>query len=150
VQVQGPAEDLDRLAGEWQGEYIGDPSHARRGTIAFKLVAGAAHAQGDVVMTPQGAAAPYGRFVDRSGDRTPVEPRQTTPEPILTIKLVLANGRMVSGSLDPYWDPDRSTQATTTFVGTLVDDTVEGTFVTEYASRAPSTSGTWKVTRSRR
>jgi hypothetical protein len=51
------------------------------------------------------------------------------------------------GSLDPYWDPDRSTQATTTFEGALADDSVEGTFTARYESGASPTRGQWKVTR---
>ena len=150
VQVQGPVEDLDRLAGEWQGEYVGDPAHGRRGSISFKLVAGEAHAHGDVLMIPAGQTAPYGRRSGRvDADTPPAERTERSPDPILTIRLVLANGRMVTGSLDTYWDPDRSTEATTTFQGVLADDTIEGTFTTEYASGAPRTAGTWTVKRRR-
>jgi hypothetical protein len=150
VRVQGPVEDLDRLAGEWQGEYVGDPAHGRRGSISFKLEAGEAHAHGDVLMIPAGQAAPYGRRSGRvDADTPPAERTERTPDPILTIRLVLANGRTVSGTLDPYWDPDRSTEATTTFQGVLTDDTIQGTFTTEYASGAPRTTGTWTVKRRR-
>jgi hypothetical protein len=149
VQVQGPVEDLDRLAGEWKGEYVGDPTHGRRGSIAFKLVAGEAHAHGDVLMIPAGIGVPYGRYVDRAADRDSAPTQLRPVEPLLTIKLVLANGRLVTGSLDPYWDPDRSTQATTTFEGALADDTIEGTFTTRYESGASPTRGQWKVTRGR-
>jgi hypothetical protein len=150
VQVQGPVQDLDRLAGEWQGEYVGDPAHGRRGSISFKLVAGEGHAHGDVLMIPAGQTAPYGRRPGRvDADTPPVERTERAPDPILTIRLVLANGRTVTGVLDPYWDPDRSTEATTTFQGVLTDDTIQGTFTTAYASGAARTAGTWTVKRRR-
>ena len=63
---------------------------------------------------------------------------------------MLVNGREVSGVLDQYWDPDRSTQATTRFQGALADDVIEGTFTTEYASGAAQTTGKWMAKRVQR
>jgi hypothetical protein len=147
VDLVGTPRDLVRLNGEWWGEYVGDRDHARRGTIAFKLVAGEDHAHGDVVMLPEGAdgASQRSRW-DEPGLPTYELARRTH---VLEIRFVMVSGSVVTGVIDRYWDPDRQTEAMATFRGRLADGTIEGTFVTTYASGAASTSGRWKVSRMR-
>src|SRR5690242_2313344 len=59
VSLQGPVPDVTALAGEWAGTYT-SPDVNRQGTIWFKLVDGEDHAHGEVRMTPNGSAMPYG------------------------------------------------------------------------------------------
>lgn len=60
-----------------------------------------------------------------------------------------ARGRRgISGTLEPYRDPDCDCEASTTFSGVIHDGMIEGNFVT--ASRgARGTLGHWKVVRKR-
>src|SRR5689334_7528685 len=60
VHIYGEPQNVERLAGDWWGEYIGNWDHRRQGSISFKLVAGDQQAHGDVLMTPEGRNQPYG------------------------------------------------------------------------------------------
>ena len=142
VPVEGTAGDLSALAGRWEGEYE-SPATGRLGSIVFDLTAGADHANGDVLMVPRGSTTPYGP-VPRSGEET-ATPEATSQ--ILTIRFVKAEGGKVSGTLDPYWDPDCKCEVTTTFVGDVRGDTVSGTFAS--SRNAGRVFGTWKVNRKR-
>ena len=147
VEVIGAPRDLARLSGEWWGEYIGDRDHVRRGTIAFKLVTGEDHAHGDVLMITDADERAYQRYPGN-------DPRNSTDDPagrshVLEIRFVMVSADLVSGVIDSYWDPDRQTEAASTFLGRLADGTIEGTFTTRYASGAAGTGGRWKVWRTR-
>lgn len=146
-RIYGSAGDLEQLAGRWNGEYIGNLEQGRRGSISFDLAAGSNYARGTVLMTPQGATRPYGRFEPGRPDLDrPVSPERPS-DTLLTISFAWVTRGQVEGVLDPYWDPDRATTASTTFLGLAERDRIAGTFVTRYANRAPDTSGTWSVTR---
>lgn len=147
VTVEGAPAELEKLAGEWQGEYAGAPK-GRRGSIVFKLVAGENHAHGDVLMIPEGSDRPYLPYqreepgqLDRLSERAPR---------VLTIRFVRAAEGSVSGTLDSYWDPDRNCEASTTFRGYIEADIVEGTFISICESGVGQTTGQWKVSRKRR
>ena len=62
IRVYGVPSEVERLAGQWFGEYRGGPNHPRGGGIAFTLRVGTHEAAGDVLMVPQGAS-PYERWV---------------------------------------------------------------------------------------
>lgn len=132
--------DLNPLLGEWHGQYKGSET-GRSGTIAFTLRAGEANASGNVVMIPQSA-----------GNDPAVDPSQAAGRQVLTIHFVRKEGGSVTGTLDPYADPECSCQVNTTFQGTFTDArTIEGTYTT--VPSKPGTgvnTGTWKVTRLRR
>ena len=147
VELLGTPGGLARLSGEWWGEYTGDGDHARRGTIAFKLVAGEDHAHGDVVMSPADDDLPYRPYRDTDQHMSPQELARRSR--VLEIRFVILSENLVSGVIEPYWDPDRHTQASTTFRGRLATDTIDGTFITRYASGSASTGGRWKVWRTR-
>ena len=147
IRVQGSARDLERLSGQWRGEYVGDHDHRRRGTISFKLIAGEDYARGDVVMTPEGLDQPYHRYQSSDPGAPRTEPSHASP--VLTIRFVAIEDDEVHGVLDPYWDPDRLTEASATFHGRLRDNVIEGTFTTTYASGTAKTGGQWKVVRGR-
>lgn len=145
VPVQGTPAALELLSGEWWGEYVGDREHDRRGTIAFKLIAGEDHAHGDVLMVPRDTVRPYEPYRDDESGRRTAEP--VSASRVLSIRFVAAGDGFVRGALDPYWDPDRRTEATATFRGRLRGDTIEGTFTTTYADGTPATGGRWTVAR---
>jgi hypothetical protein len=145
--MYGSPTALERLAGQWTGEYIGDPSHRRNGSIAFTLKAGTHAAQGDVMMIPDGALPYYRYFPD---DSTGPRPTRIAQDQFLSIQFVEVEGGSVRGRLDLYWDPERNSAATSEFVGRIGDDVIEGTFTTTYRSGNPTTGGLWKVRRVRR
>jgi hypothetical protein len=146
--VIGVHSDFGRLVGRWDGDYVGSISHGRRGTIAFVLAAAEDHAHGTVEMIPDGDRRAYGRVDPGSGrGQDGATDREATAHPLLTIRFVWVTGSQVEGVLDAYWDPDRATAASTTFRGHIEDNSIRGTFVTEYANRAPATSGVWTVRR---
>jgi len=142
VAVVGPDSDLRALVGEWWGDYRSEDPIERRGSIYFKLIEGEDHAHGDVLMTPAGTNRPYGRFPGEPGTRRLPE----APE-ALTIRIVRIEDGTLRGDLEPYWDPDRKTTATTTFRGTLREGTIAGTFLTTFASGTLEARGRWRVTR---
>jgi hypothetical protein len=147
-RVYGTRGDLEQLLGKWDGEYVGSREHGRRGSIAFDLVAGDDHAHGTVLMMPEGSRNVFRRFEPGRPDEGRVLRDQTsTPDTLLTIRFVWVSRGVIEGVLDPYWDPDRATAASTTFTGHAARNSIEGTFVTQYANRAPSTRGSWSVSR---
>jgi hypothetical protein len=132
--------DLNPLLGEWHGQYKGSET-GRSGTIAFTLRAGEANASGNVVMLPQSAG----------NEAAAVDPAQAARQ-VLTIHFVRKEGGSVTGTLDPYSDPECGCQVNTTFQGTFTDArTIEGTYTTVPSKPGTGvTTGTWKVTRLRR
>ena len=130
--------DLNPLVGEWRGNYT-NPEAGRSGTIAFTLRAGVSSASGNVVMIPRGA--------DSSLSSAAAVARS-----VLRINFIRKEGSKVSGTLDPFRDPNCGCQVTTTFEGAFTDaHTIEGTFSTAPLVVGPKvTNGTWKVTRVKR
>jgi hypothetical protein len=132
--------DLNPLLGEWHGQYKSSET-GRSGTIAFTLRAGEANASGNVVMIPQAAA-----------NEAPIDSAQAARRQVLTIHFVRKEGGSVTGTLDPYADPECGCPVNTTFQGTFTDArTIEGTYTTVPSKPGTGvTTGTWKVTRLRR
>jgi len=145
--VDGTRGDLERLSGDWQGEYVGDRDHGRHGSIAFRLIAGEEHAHGTVLMIPAGSDRPYQAYHGDEFGRLTQRPERSSR--LLEIQFVNAAGGSVTGVLAPYWDPDHQTRASATFRGQLTDDTIEGSFTTTYANGSPLTRGRWSVRRRR-
>jgi len=143
VPVLGDPADLRALAGEWEGEYSSRET-GRSGSIVFTLTAGRDSAAGDVVMTPAMPTSPA------PGERTGARPSAAAAAQVLTITFVRATGDSVSGALAPYTSPDCACSLTTTFVGRLHGDAIEGTFTTRGEGVPGAQPGRWKVTRNRR
>lgn len=141
VELVGKEIDLALLDGEWVGEYYSRDT-GRSGIIRFKLTAGEMEAYGDVVMIPRGSTKPYrpAGLMDETEISTPV------PE-VLSISFVKIKGGGISGKLTPYWDPDIQRRLITTFEGTLVGDSIEGTFESRIDQSPIYFYGTWKATR---
>ncbi|UCC47623.1 MAG: hypothetical protein JSV41_09000 [Gemmatimonadota bacterium] len=143
VPVVGAAGDIALLAGEWSGRYD-SPATERRGTIIFRLEAGRDTAHGDVTMIPRGWTRPLGPAQD------PAAVARDAPIPeVLKIRFVRLEGGKLSGTLDPYRDPDCGCAVYTTFTGVLKGDAIEGTFIAR-----PSVGllyrGTWQATRKKK
>jgi hypothetical protein len=140
VPVAATPSDLKPLVGKWEGEYSSE-STGRSGSIVFELKAGATEARGDVLMVPRGSDRPLAPA--RLGN---AEALRTMPQ-VLSIRFVNAQGGVISGVLEPYRDPDCDCRVETNFVGTLKDDTIEGTFTTVVSPTGAASTGRWKVTR---
>jgi hypothetical protein len=142
VQIAGAPADIESLAGEWTGSYKSRDS-SRDGTIWFKLVAGEDHAHGDVLMTPPDRSEAYARL--KPGEL----PGQGDAPRFLAIRFVAVSRGEVSGSLEPYWDPECDCEARTEFRGRQYENTFEGSFVTRLTSGLTK-EGRWTATRSRK
>jgi len=144
IRLAGTPADMQRLAGEWVGNYTSDDVDGRSGSITFILEAGEDVAHGDVLMTPRGARVPYGRH-----DPDQPFPGRVlgVPSESLTIRFVRAEDGAVSGELDAYWDPDRRCQARTVFRGALKGDEVTGTYHTTFSAPMAKVTGRWTASR---
>ena len=142
VPVQASASDLQQLTGEWEGEYSSEAT-GRSGSIQFQLVPGENQARGDVLMVARGSTVPY-----RAATTTGREQAHPGSQ-LLTIRFVNSTGGAVTGTLDPYHDPDCDCEVETTFSGKRQGDTIEGTFTSTSSRSAGRTGGRWKVTRKR-
>ncbi|HEX9942437.1 MAG TPA: hypothetical protein VGG03_10500 [Thermoanaerobaculia bacterium] len=68
------------------------------------------------------------------------------PQP-LTIRFIAVEGGQISGTLDPYRDPDCSCMVSTKFTGRLQGDVIEGTFTTRGGLGYVPQEGRWQVMR---
>jgi hypothetical protein len=119
VAVKGNDLDLARVAGDWDGEYKGTES-GRSGPVSFSLQVGSHVAEGQVVMN--GA----------------------TP---LKIEFVKIQQDQVKGTIAPYTDPACSCQVETTFLGTINENTIVGSFESKLGASGQTQTGTWSVSR---
>lgn len=101
VPIQATPAEISALAGHWEGEYSSKAT-GRLGSIVLDLIAGEDHAHGDVLMIPRGSNDPY-RPARRPGGQGP-GPAEATQ--LLKIRFIRAEGAGLSGTLEPYWDPD--------------------------------------------
>lgn len=131
------------LVGEWAGEYSSSQT-GRSGSITFDLASEKDTAFCDVVMVPKIRSM---QVVGDQSNRGIVRP-QPPAEP-LRIRFIRLGDNRISGTLDPYVDPDCMCRVTTTFEGRLTGpDTIGGSFSTRAAgSDYVATGGRWKVTR---
>lgn len=143
VPVRGAPADIGRLVGDWAGHYDSDQT-GRSGTISFSLQTDRDTATGSVVMLPArgDAAGEDESFAMGTG----VPPRGE----LLTIHFVMTRGRTVTGELDPYTDPRCGCRLDTRFIGTLVADTIEGTFASRHVDTGTLVRGRWRVVRQTR
>jgi hypothetical protein len=140
IVLQGSGADLQQLVGQWEGRYSGAPN-GRSGSIAFTLLAGEDHAHGDVLMIPEGAERGYSQYPG-----LPLDDHERFSQ-ILTIQFVRVQGGGISGTMEPYWDPDTKCTTSARFRGTVRGDVMEGTFTTGCGPRGRSVEGRWKVVR---
>jgi len=139
--VVGASSDLSALAGDWVGDYSSVES-GRSGSITFTLRAATDSAFGDVVMVPAGLGRPLlpWRGENMAGGA------QIPTSTVLTIRFVRVEAGHVSGTLDPYADPQTGARLLTTFSGELKGNTIAGTYSTRLPSGDTQT-GRWTVQR---
>ena len=143
VPLVGASSDVGALTGEWAGDYSSAES-GRSGSITFTLRAAGDSAFGDVVMIPSAWGRPLvpWRQENAMGAGANQQPAST----VLTIRFVRVEHGHVSGTLDPYADPQTGGRLLTTFSGELNGNTIAGTYTTRLPSGATQT-GRWTVQR---
>lgn len=144
VPVAGAPAQVAALAGEWAGEYQADDPRGRSGSITLRLSAGRDTAYGEVTMVVPRPAASAEQLPPGAHLR-PVLP-EARP---LTIRFVRAEDGAVSGTLEPYADPDCGCSLRTTFTGRLAGDVIEGTYSSLHVDTGHVTGGRWRVARPR-
>lgn len=140
VPVSGATSDIEALVGQWSGEYRSVET-GRSGSILFMLEAGTDTAHGDIVMVARELDMSY-------DDAMRVAMQRHAANQVLTIRFVRVNGTAVTGTIDPYPDPNGSCELITVFRGTLAGSKITGTFRTMHVGHdAPPQEGTWWVSR---
>ena len=131
------------LVGTWSGEYSSRET-GRSGSITFEMASEKDTAYCDVVMVPK-----VHTFQIATHDRPDVQIAKTEANtPPLKIRFIRLGDGRVSGTLDPYTDPDCSCRVVTTFEGRITSaNTIEGTYITRGAGVNQSSTGQWKVKR---
>ena len=141
VPLVGAAADVGALTGEWAGEYSSAES-GRSGSISFTLRAAGDSAFGDVVMIPRA----WGRALVPWTQPNVAGSGQAPASTVLTIRFVRVERGHVSGTLDPYADPQTGERLLTAFTGELSGNTITGTYTTRLPS-GETQSGRWSVQR---
>jgi hypothetical protein len=129
--------EMASLAGVWNGQYWSADT-GRSGTIRFELAADGSGAWGDVSLIAPSRA-----------DHTPANPRPPgeASAQTLAIRFVRAGEGTVSGTLEPYRDPDCGCVLSTTFVGRRDGRIISGTFVSNGGPGHVTTHGQWRAER---
>ena len=131
------------LVGAWSGEYSSSET-GRRGSISFDLESEKDTAFCDVTMAPLTGNAQMGPVVHHDG---PTAAPVSIAQP-LQIKFIRLGGNRISGTLEPYTDPDCGCRVTTMFVGMVTGpNKIEGTYTTVGSGLYEPTKGRWSVER---
>jgi hypothetical protein len=143
VPIISDAGSTGLLVGTWTGEY-NSAQTGRSGSISFELASEKDTAYCDVVMVPSIQRL---RVANNTNPEGPSVRPIPLAEPLKLRFIRLGDGR-VTGTLEPYKDPDCDCQVTTTFEGKFYGtNTIEGTYVTTGTVLHQQTSGRWKVTK---
>ena len=142
VPVSGSAAALAELEGEWVGEYWSDDAPGRHGVIYFRLSAAHDSAFGDVIMLLEPGPAGV-----QSPERRESWAQLATRHQVLAIRFVRVEAGAVMGRLDAYQDPVCGCTLDTSFVGTIRDGVIEGTYTSRHVQGGSVTSGHWKAVR---
>jgi hypothetical protein len=146
VPLLGPTSDVTPLIGEWTGDYSSAAS-GRSGSISFTLRALDDSAFGDVVMIPAAWGRPLQPWRQQNAAGAPAAPAAPAAQStVLTIRFVRVESGHISGTLDPYADPETGTRLLTTFTGELNGNKIAGTYTTRLPSGETQT-GRWSVER---
>jgi hypothetical protein len=128
---------MESLAGRWSGNYWGGPQ-GRSGLITFELEEGDGHAHGEVIMLPE----------DRREFSPAYRPTQLLPSPQpLRVEFIRAADGQMTGTLEPYRDPGCECLLSTSFMGSIHEEVIEGSFVTVGGPGHLKDMGNWKVER---
>ena len=141
VPLVGASSDVGALTGEWAGDYSSAQS-GRSGSISFTLRSAGDSALGDVVMIPTAWGRPLAPWREQNAAGGNQAPAST----VLSIRFVRVEHGHVSGTLDPYADPQTGARLLTTFTGELNGKTIAGSYTTRLPSGDTQT-GQWSVQR---
>jgi hypothetical protein len=131
------------LVGSWAGEYSSQQT-GRSGSISFDLASEKDTAYCDVVMIPKVQTL---RITSQEHPDVPIARPETLNEPLKIRFIRLGEGRL-TGTLEPYNDPECGCKVNTTFEGRFTNENViEGTYTTKGEGLHQETAGRWKVTR---
>jgi hypothetical protein len=143
VPIVGEMGSSALLVGSWAGEYSSTET-GRRGSISFDLESEKDTAYCDVTMAPFIGNARVGPVVNTE---MPNIRQQVMTEP-LKIRFIRLGNYRISGTLEPYTDPDCGCTVTTTFIGSFAKpDRIEGTYTTVGSGMHQATKGQWSVKR---
>jgi hypothetical protein len=146
VPMVGAAAEVSALIGQWSGDYSSAES-GRAGSISFTLRAAGDSAFGDVVMVPSASGIPLRPWHSQeTGPAQPTGANQGPPSTVLAIRFVRVEKGHVSGTLDPYADPQTGARLLTTFSGELRGNSITGSYTTQLPSGETQT-GRWSVER---
>src|SRR2546426_6147666 len=143
VPLVGASSDVTALTGEWAGDYSSAES-GRSGSISFTLRAAGDSAFGDVIMVPSTWGRPLVPW--REENATGGGANQQAASTVLAIRFVRVEHGHVSGTLDPYADPQTGARLLTTFSGEVNGNQITGTYTTRLTSGGTQT-GRWTVQR---
>jgi hypothetical protein len=143
VQMDASRADWEILSGRWRGTY--STPRGRNGSIDFTLSARDEQAAGDVLMIAENQKDPFRPYPPGDSRLGPTNAPYTQ---LLSIRFVRAEAGHISGTMAPYWDPERKCQATAVFLGTVKDRTIDGTFTSLCDDGVRQLQGRWRVTKS--
>ena len=144
VPIVGDVGSTALLVGSWSGDYF-SPETGRRGSISFELESEKDTAFCDVTMIPYVGNARVGANVH--GDAPVIASQKSINEP-LKIRFIRIGDQRISGTLEPYTDPECGCTVTTTFIGSFAaPNKIEGTFTTVSTGMQQTTKGQWSVKR---
>lgn len=124
IEVSGKKNDINRLAGSWQGELTGADNEQAKVAIAVSV----------------NRREAYKALVRASiADEVSAKP--------LKVIDFRVNDRDIIGTLAPYIDPVCMCTARTTFTGKIAGDVVHGTFITRMPTLDKERTGTWSMLR---
>jgi len=142
IAVEGAKNDVKLLVGKWKGEYE-SKQNGRSGSIIFEFKSGT-EGSGDVLMWPKGSKEP---IKPAAGKDLSEEQIRNIPQ-VLNVSFVKSEKGILTGTMDPYTDPDCNCDVRTTFAGTIDGDVITGEFTIErWDHTGPQVKGTWHVKR---
>jgi len=143
VPIVSDAGSTALLVGSWSGDYF-SPETGRRGSISFELESEKDTAYCDVTMAPFVGNARVGANIHSD---VPVVTSQKTINEPLKIRFIRLGNQKISGTMEPYTDPDCGCIVTTTFIGSFATpNKIEGTYTTAGAGTQLA-KGQWSVKR---
>jgi hypothetical protein len=150
VRLVADPEGEKALDGVWAGDY--NTAAGRAGSITFMLVMHEGvceicgmtglHAHGDVLMIPRGMHDAL----------RPVDGEYQSPETgldpqVLQFEMVHVTGNHISGTIEPYRDPETGHPFSSSFEGTIAGERMSGEFIIINGKTGERDIGTWEAAR---
>ena len=140
VQLAGDPASMGALRGTWHGTFR-NTQLRRRGQVDFRMKADADSAFGEVVMYTDSPSQPI-------WNRPTTGPSGTHEVSTwLRIRFVRVEGGLVSGEMEPFFEPRCQCYTTARFVGRLHGTKIDGSYTTRSADGRFESSGSWEAER---